>query len=173
MERYRDSFVGRGEINLHSHLLIQTFLAAHNFLYTDKTSMAASLETRVPFLDVELLRLAARIPERFKLRGRETKYVLKRAMQPYLPASLIGRPKVGFGAPLRRWVQQDLKDVIAELLRPAQVEARGLFDPRAVERVLEENRAGRVDHAYLIYALLNLELWMQTFLDRPGVEVSL
>ena len=173
MERYRDAFVGRGEINFHSHLLIQTFLAAHNFLYTDKTSMAVSLETRVPFVDVELLRLAARIPERFKLRGRETKIVLKRAMRPYRPDAILDRPKVGFGAPLRRWIRKDLRDVIADLLSPARVEARGLFDVGAVQRLLAENQAGRADHAYLIYALLNLELWMQTFLDRPGVEVSL
>jgi asparagine synthase (glutamine-hydrolysing) len=173
MERYRDAFVGRGEINLHSHLLIQTFLAAHNFLYTDKTSMAVSLETRVPFLDVELLRLAARIPERHKLRGRQTKYVLKQAMKRYLPERLVRRPKVGFGAPLRHWVRKDLAEVIRALLSPERIEARGLFDARVLQTVLAENDAGRVDHAHLLYALLNLELWMQTFLDRPGVEVSL
>ncbi len=173
MERYRDEFVGRGEINLHSHLLIQTFLAAHNFLYTDKTSMAVSLETRVPFLDLDLMRLAARIPERHKLHGLQTKYVLKRAMKRYLPERLVSRPKVGFGAPLRHWVQKDLAGVIRESLSPERVEARGLFDAKAVRTVLAENDSGRVDHAYLLYALLNLELWMQTFLDQPGVEVTL
>jgi asparagine synthase (glutamine-hydrolysing) len=173
MVRYRDAFVGRGEINLHSHLLIQTFLAAHNFLYTDKTSMAVSLETRVPFLDVELMRLAARIPERHKLRGQKTKYVLKQAMKPYLPDRLVNRPKVGFGAPLRHWIQGDLAGVIRDSLSPAQIDSRGLFDAKNVQTVIAENAAGRADHAYLLYALINLELWMQTFLDRPGVEVSL
>lgn len=173
MLRYRDSFVGRGELNLHSHLLIQTFLAAHNFLYTDKSSMAVSVETRVPFMDVELLRLAARIPERYKLRGNVTKYVLKKAMKPYLPDHLVRRPKVGFGAPLRRWIQEDLNEVIQYLLGPSHLESRGLFDPVAVQRLLDQNASGHADHAYTIYALLTLELWMQTFLDRPGVEVSL
>jgi asparagine synthase (glutamine-hydrolysing) len=173
MQRYADEFIGSGDLNLHSHLLIQSFLAAHNFLYTDKSSMAVSLETRVPFMDVELMRLGARIPERFKLHGRTTKYVLKKAMEPHLWRELIHRRKSGFGAPLRRWVQQDLLEVIQYLLGPGQIRARGVLDPAFVQRILDENAAGRADHAYTIYALLNLEIWMQTFLDEPGVEVTL
>jgi asparagine synthase (glutamine-hydrolysing) len=173
MERYHDDFVGMGDLNLHSHLLIQTFLAAHNFLYTDKSSMAVSLEARVPFMDVELMRLAARIPERFKLHGRTTKYVLKKAMSRHLPHELIHRKKTGFGAPLRKWILEDLNEVIQYLLGPGHLATRGLFDPAVIQRVLDENASGRADHAYLIYALLTLELWMQTFLDRSGAEVSL
>jgi asparagine synthase (glutamine-hydrolysing) len=173
MEKYHDAFVGKGDLNLHSHLLIHTFLAAHNFLYTDKSSMAVSLEARVPFMDVELMRLCARIPERFKLRGRTTKYVLKKAMEPYLPRELIHRKKTGFGAPLRRWVHEDLNEGIQYLLGPGQLAARGLFDPAMVQRILDENASRRADHAYLLYSLLTLEIWMQTFLDRAGVEVTL
>jgi asparagine synthase (glutamine-hydrolysing) len=173
LRRYRDCFVGTGDLNLHSHLLIQTFLAAHNFLYTDKSSMAVSLEARVPFMDVELMRLAARIPERYKLHGRTTKYVLKRAMAPYLPRPLLHRKKTGFGAPLRKWVLEDLREVVQYLLGPGHLAARGLFDPAVVQRILDENASGRADHTYLIYALLTLEIWMQTFLDEPGREVSL
>jgi len=173
LQRYGDEFVGRGEINLHSHLLVQTFLAAHNFLYTDKTSMAVSLEARVPFMDVELMRLCARIPEHVKLHGRTTKWVLKQAMKRHLPNHLVERKKTGFGAPLRQWLQDDLREVTRAVRAPEHVRARGLFRPEAVQEVLRANDAGRADHAYLIYALLNLELWMQTFLDRPGVEVTL
>jgi asparagine synthase (glutamine-hydrolysing) len=94
-------------------------------------------------------------------------------MKPYLPERLVRRPKVGFGAPIRHWVQKDLREVIRSLLSPERIEARGLFDAKTVQAVVAENDARRVDHAHLLYALLNLELWMQTFLDRPGVEVSL
>jgi len=173
LRRYGTDFCGDGAINLHSHLLIQTFLAAHNFLYTDKSSMAVSLETRVPFMDVELMRLAARIPEGFKLRGRTTKWVLKEAMRRHLPDQLLSRKKAGFGAPLRQWLRNDLKGVIGDVLSPSQVKARGLFEPAAVHRVLQDNAAGTRDHAYLIYALLTMEVWMQTFLDRPAQEISL
>ncbi len=173
MRKYYESFVGKGELNRHSHLLIQSFLASHNFLYTDKTSMAASIETRVPFMDVELMRLAARIPERMKLHGTTTKYVLKKAMERYLPASVLYRSKTGFGAPLRQWIGEDLHHPIEVLLGRKQIEDRGLFDADVVARVLDENKRDIADHAYLIYALLTLELWQQTYLDRPGEEVTL
>jgi asparagine synthase (glutamine-hydrolysing) len=173
MRRYHDDFVGEGELNLHSHLLIQTFLAAHNFLYTDKSSMAVGLEARVPFMDVELMRLCARIPERYKLKGNVTKNVLKNAMARYLPRDLIHRKKTGFGAPLRKWIQDDLHEVIQFFLGPEQVSRRGIFNPDQVQRILKENTSGKEDHAYLIYALVNLELWMQSFLDAPGEEVTL
>jgi asparagine synthase (glutamine-hydrolysing) len=173
LQRYFDEFEGTGDLNCHSHLLIETFLAAHNFNYTDKSSMAVSLEARVPFMDVELMRLCASIPERYKLRGNVTKWPLKKAMERYLPHDLIHRSKTGFGAPLRKWVQEDLNEVIEYLLGPSHVAARGIFDTEFVSSIVEDNAEGRADHTYLIYALLTLELWMQTFVDRPGVEVSL
>lgn len=173
MKRYFDEFRGEGDLNCHSHLLIETFLAAHNFNYTDKSSMAVGLEARVPFMDVELMRLCATIPEHYKLRGNTTKWVLKEAMSRYLPNDLIYRAKTGFGAPLRKWVQEDLYEVIEYLLGPSRVEARGIFDVDFVRRLLDENADGSADHTYLIYALLTLEIWMQTFVDQAGVEVSL
>jgi asparagine synthase (glutamine-hydrolysing) len=124
-------------------------------------------------MDVELMRLCARIPEHFKLHGRVTKYILKQAMSRYLPSDLIHRKKTGFGAPLRTWIQHNLKPVIAELLGHERVKSRGLFEPAFVQRILKENESGAIDHTYLIYALLNLEIWQQTFLDRPGQEVTL
>ena len=134
--------------------------------------MATSVEVRVPFMDVELMQLGAQIPERFKLRGRVTKYILKEAMERYLPRQILHRSKVGFGAPLRKWVAEDLDEVIGDALGPEQVRARGLFDAAALQKILRENRENRADHTYLIYSLLTLELWMRTFIDRPAEELS-
>ena len=173
MKRYYEAFVGRGELNRHSEMLIQTFLGAHNFLYTDKSSMATAVEVRVPFMDVELMKLCARIPERYKLRGNVTKWVLKKAMERYLPADILYRSKTGFGAPLRKWIAEDLGPMIRELLSPRRVSQRGLFEPQAVHQVVQDCQANRADHAYLIYALLSLEIWQQTFIDRPGTEATL
>lgn len=173
MLKYAASFEGTGEMNLHSHLLIHTFLASHNFLYTDKSSMATSVEARVPFMDVELMRLCAKIPEQFHIRNGTTKYLLKRAMAPYIPPEVIYRKKTGFGMPLRGWIQNELHDVIGELLSPEKISSRGLFNPKVVQNILTQNATGKADHAYLIYALLSLELWMQTFLDQAGAEVTL
>lgn len=173
LERYALTFHGRGAINQHSHLLINTFLASHNFLYTDKSSMAASVEVRVPYLDRELLSLAARIPEHFKVRGGTSKYVLKKAMEPFLPKEVIYRSKTGFGVPLRRWIRNDLREQVRDLLSPATVERRGLFSSPQVQKMLEMDARGQADHAYLIYALVVLEVWMKTFIDQPGEMVQL
>jgi asparagine synthase (glutamine-hydrolysing) len=173
MRRYDAAFRGSGVLNHRAHLLIQTFLGAHNFLYTDKSSMASSIEVRVPFMDVEFMRLCAQIPESIKLRGNVTKYPLKQAMQRYLPRDVLHRSKTGFGAPLRKWIAEDLDEVISASLGVRTIRARGLFDAVEVARIFAENRANRADHAYLIYALLTLEIWQQTFVDRRGEMVSL
>jgi len=174
LRKYHDTFQGVGSLNRRSHILISSFLGAHNFLYVDKSSMAVSVEVRVPFVDLELMRLCARIPERYKLKGRNTKHLLKAAMQRYLPDSVVHRSgKTGFGPPLRAWVVGGLDSTARELLSPAHVKARGFFKPAAVERILQENRDNKADHAYLIYCLVVLELWMRTYLDQPGKEIVL
>lgn len=173
IEKYFRGFEGCGELNRRSHVLIQTFLASHNFLYTDKTSMASSVEVRVPFLDVEMMRLCARIPERMKLYGQTGKYLLKEAMRRYLPGDVLYRSKTGFGLPLRKWLAEDLKNEVRELLSPERLRARGLFNPDVVRTILDENEANRADHAFLIFGLLWLEIWMQTFVDGAVGEVSL
>ena len=149
------------------------FLADHNLLYTDKMSMAVGVEVRVPFLDLELVEFAARIPARFKQRGREGKWVLKQAMEPYLPREVIYRPKTGFGAPLRRWMRHELRELLGDLLSAASLKRRGLFDPDAVQRLIAANDAGRVDASYTLLSLLCIEIWCRTFLDRAGQTQSM
>lgn len=145
------------------------FLADHNLTYTDKMSMAASVEVRVPFLDPELVEIAARIPDRFKQRGRVGKWVLKKAMEPYLPHDVIYRPKTGFGAPLRHWMRHELRELLGDLLSEESLRRRGLFDPVPVQRLIADNDAGRIDAAYLLLSLLSLEIWCRRFIDEPTV----
>lgn len=146
------------------------FLADHNLLYTDKMSMAAGVEVRVPFLDPELVELAARIPDRFKQRGRVGKWVLKKAMEPYLPQDVIHRPKTGFGAPLRRWMRHELREMLGDLLSESSLRRRGLFDPAAVRQLIADNDAGRRDGAYTLLSLLCIEIWCRRFVDRAVPE---
>jgi asparagine synthase (glutamine-hydrolysing) len=141
------------------------FLPDHNLNYTDRAGMAAGVEVRVPLLDVDLVQLATRIPSRFKHRGGVGKAVFKRAMEPYLPREIIYRPKSGFGAPLRSWLRNDLRDMVEETLEPGAIRQRGFFDPGAVTRLIAADRAGRVDGSYTIFALLCLELWCRRFID--------
>jgi asparagine synthase (glutamine-hydrolysing) len=142
------------------------FLADHNLTYTDKMSMAVGVEVRVPFLDLDLVEFAARIPACYKQRGSEGKWVLKKAMEPYLPRDVIYRPKSGFGAPLRRWMRVELRDLLADVLGSQSLRQRGLFDPTAVQRLIQANDKGKVDASYTLLSLMCIELWCRKFIDQ-------
>jgi asparagine synthase (glutamine-hydrolysing) len=162
---YLERVSGEHWLNQLLYLDMKTFLPCLNLSYTDKMSMAASAEVRVPLLDDELVALSGRIPPELKLHGLTRKYVFKRSMEGVLPPAIVNRPKAGFGAPLRSWLVGDLEPMLADLLSPAAVKARGLFDPAEVTRLMAANRAGNEDNALRLWALLTLELWQRTFLD--------
>jgi asparagine synthase (glutamine-hydrolysing) len=145
------------------------FLADHNLNYTDKMSMAAGVEARVPFLDPDLMALAARIPDRYRQRGAEGKWILKKAMEGILPHDVIYRPKTGFGVPLRAWLAGPLAPLMDELLSPGTLANRGLFDAGAVAMMREANARGRADHGYTLLALMCIELWCRRFVDPVAV----
>jgi len=149
------------------------FLADHNLIYTDKMSMASGVEVRVPFLDLELVDFAARVPAHLKQRGAIGKWVLKKAMEPYLPNDVIYRSKTGFGAPLRRWLRRELRGVMRDLLCAENLRHRGLFEPAAVDRLIAKNDAGEVDGAYTLFGLMAIELWCRRYLDHQPEPVQL
>ena len=148
------------------YLDAKTFLPCLNLTYTDKMAMASSVEVRVPLLDDELVELGARIPSNLKLKGVRRKYIFKRSQEGTLPHDIVWRRKAGFGAPIRAWLERDLAPLTDDLLSESTLKRRGLVDPRAVTRLRADNAAGRADNSLQIYALLSLELWFQTFLDR-------
>jgi asparagine synthase (glutamine-hydrolysing) len=147
------------------YLEARHFLADHNLNYTDRAGMALGVEVRVPLLDLDLVRLATRIPTRFKQRGSVGKAIFKRAMEPYLPREVIYRPKTGFGVPLRRWLRDELRPMVEDTLSETALRRRGLFDPAAVRRLIDLDRTGRVDGAYTVFALMCIELWFRHFID--------
>jgi len=145
------------------------FLGDHNLPYADRMSMAVSVEIRVPFLDPELVALANALPSAAKLRGRHGKWALRRALAPHVPAEVLRRSKTGFGAPLRRWLRGELTGWVDDLLSPARLEARGLFEPSAVRALIDADRRGAIDAAYPILGLCCIELWCRNFVDRAGL----
>jgi asparagine synthase (glutamine-hydrolysing) len=147
------------------------FLADHNLIYTDKMSMAASVEVRVPLLDPDLIALAARLPLALKQRGRVGKWIFKKAMERELPREVIHRPKTGFGAPLRYWFRHQLRETVREMLSESTLSQRGLFDPAGVRALYEADQAGRVDGTYPLFALMCIELWCRIFVD-PATPVA-
>jgi asparagine synthase (glutamine-hydrolysing) len=142
------------------------FLPDHNLIYTDKMSMAAGVEVRVPFLDLDLVEHAYQVPIKYKQNWCTGKWVLKKAMEPYLPKSVIYRKKTGFGLPLRRWTQLELRPLISEVLSEKNIRKRGIFDPYSVDKLLIANDMGKLDASYTIFSLLCVELWCQRFIDE-------
>jgi asparagine synthase (glutamine-hydrolysing) len=142
---------------------LKTFLPCLNLITTDKTSMAANLEVRVPFLNREMIELAGRMPPRLKLHGLTLKYVVKRALENVLPKDVVWRKKAGFGAPIRSWLRGPLRPLVDDLLSEESVTRRGLFRPAEVKRVIDANFSGREDYNLQVFQLLGLELWHQTF----------
>jgi asparagine synthase (glutamine-hydrolysing) len=143
------------------------FLPDHNLTYTDKMSMAVGVEVRVPLLDLDLVKFASQIPDEFKQRANHGKWVFKKAMEPFLPKNVIYRPKTGFGAPLRRWMRMELKELLSDTLSAERLKRRGLFEPTAVQRLIEANNEGRLDASYTLLSLLCIELWCKAFIDQP------
>jgi len=145
---------------------LKTFLPCLNLMTTDKTSMAANLEVRVPFLNHEMLQLAARMPPSLKLRGLQRKFILKKAAEKLLPPDVVWRKKAGFGAPIRSWLRGALRPMVNDLLSEETIKRRGLFRPEEVRRIVNANLSGRQDHNLQVFQLLNLELWHRAFIDQ-------
>jgi len=144
----------------------KAFMASLNLTYNDKMSMASSMEVRVPFLDWELAQwVATTVPPELKLNGMTTKHIFREAMRPLLPTEVLRQKKAGFGAPTDYWLANDLREMTDDLLSESNVKARGLFDPAAVRRLVSEQRSGRYDWSAQVWQLLNLELWIQSFID--------
>jgi asparagine synthase (glutamine-hydrolysing) len=153
-------------INQMCYTDIHLFMLGLNLTYTDRASMAASVEVRVPFIDKEVITAAMKVKGSLKYKNGESKYILKKIAESYLPKDIIYRPKASFGAPIRSWISGDLKNMVNELLAKEVVEKRGFFNYGYIEKLIEEDRYGTEDNAYRIYQLITLELWCRHYLDN-------
>ena len=135
------------------------FMAGLNLTYTDRASMAASVEVRVPFVDLIVAQAAFSIPGEEKIRGRKQKAALKDAAENWLPAEIVHRPKASFGAPLRAWVRNDLRELINDLLVGGELVRSGMLRKPVLQSLIAQEQAGRQDNAKQIWQLLSMELW--------------
>ncbi|MDQ3212643.1 MAG: asparagine synthase (glutamine-hydrolyzing) [Acidobacteriota bacterium] len=136
----------------------------------DQMSMAASIESRVPFLDHKLVEFAAALPGRMKLRGFKTKWVLREAVRDILPAEILTRKKMGFPVPFAMWMKGAWGDVARDVLLDSRSRQRGIIDPAAVARLISAHAAGETEGGDALWSLLNLELWYRTHVDGEGVQ---
>ena len=127
--------------------------------------MAASVESRVPYLDHELVEYAAALPARVKLRGWQTKVVLREALRDLVPRAILTRRKMGFPVPVGGWLRGPFWPIVDEFVLSPRALGRGFFQPAGLRHLAEEHRAGRAEHGDRLWLLVNLEIWQRIFLD--------
>jgi asparagine synthase (glutamine-hydrolysing) len=130
---------------------------------TDRMTMAASIEARVPFLDHELVAFVSSLPDRFRVRGLRSKWILREAGRQLLPAAILKRPKVGFRVPVNEWFRGDMREFLLGHLQGAASMTRAYYDGKALDRTLSEHLDGRQNHEKLLWTLLNLEIWHRQY----------
>jgi asparagine synthase (glutamine-hydrolysing) len=143
---------------------IQSYLPGDILTKVDRTSMAVSLEARVPLLDHKVVEFALSLPAHLTMRAGESKWILRRAIGSVVPRSVLERPKQGFALPLRHWFRRELRHRVESLLR-ADSPLYEFADLAAVRRVIAEHQSARRDHSLLLWRLLALDLWLQ-FVSR-------
>lgn len=148
---------------------IKTYL--HELLMKqDQMSMAASIESRVPFLDHKLVEFSVVLPERMKLRGATTKYILRESMKGLLPEAILSRPKMGFPVPIGSWFREGFRHVIDEYVLSERAANRGIFEPAFVRSLVKRHQEGGEDHSERLWALVNFEIWQRQFFDGEAVS---
>ncbi|PYN26517.1 MAG: asparagine synthase (glutamine-hydrolyzing) [Candidatus Rokuibacteriota bacterium] len=158
-----------GTLERMSHADLQTYLV-ELLMKQDQMSMAASIESRVPFLDHELVEYVTAIPGRLKLQGWRTKAVLRAAVRDVVPREILARRKMGFPVPVGRWLRSPFWPVVREFVLGPRALRRGLFEPGVLRRLAEEHRAGVAEHGDRLWLLVNLEIWQRLFLDGEDVH---
>jgi asparagine synthase (glutamine-hydrolysing) len=131
----------------------------------DKMTMATSVEARVPFLDHHLVEYAMGLPVDLKIKGTSGKHILKRALEKVLPADLLYRPKRGFGAPIREWFRGDSGEMLSGLIMNSSIRRRELLDYAFIAQLVDEHRRGVRDWSFHLWALLNVSLWYDRWID--------
>jgi asparagine synthase (glutamine-hydrolysing) len=131
----------------------------------DQMSMAASIESRVPFLDHKLVEFSAALPKRLKLRGATTKYILRQSMKGLLPETILSRPKMGFPVPVGSWFRGAFRSLVDEYVLSDRATAREIFEPAFVRSLVKRHQEGGEDHSERLWALVNFEIWQRQFFD--------
>jgi asparagine synthase (glutamine-hydrolysing) len=165
-QRYYDRFESADQLMRKLYTDIKSTLVSEMLTKVDRMTMAFGLEARVPFLDHHVVEWAFGIPSIYKMHGTEGKYVVKKAMERYLPADLLYRPKHGFNVPMKVWMKHQLSEFIGDTLSERAIQARGIFRADKVRSLLQEHSQGNQDASNKIFVMIMLELWFQHFVDR-------
>ena len=144
---------------------INTYLVDDILVKVDRMSMANSLEARTPYLDHRVVEFAAGLPSHLKLKGLQTKYLLKQCMAQKVPGEILRRPKEGFSIPMKNWLRQELQPLMQDVLSPDRLKREGLFNSSYVEKLKSEHLKGRANHAHQLWSLMIFEIWRDKYLQ--------
>ncbi|HEY9422611.1 MAG TPA: asparagine synthase (glutamine-hydrolyzing) [Thermoanaerobaculia bacterium] len=165
VRRYYEKTEGLDPLLRMMYLDVKSWLPDDLLIKADKMTMATSVELRVPFLDHRVVELGGSIPPRFRIKGWETKYILKKAMEPYLPKEILYRSKMGFPTPLAMMFKGELSGYVTDILESDRFLDRGYFRPEMVRNLVRQHTAGEKDHHRVLWQLLVLEEWHRKFID--------
>jgi asparagine synthase (glutamine-hydrolysing) len=149
---------------------LMTRMPDHLLTIGDRMTMAHSLESRAPLIDHRVVEFAASIPANMKLRGNQTKHMLRKVASRYLPDQVVKLEKQGFRFPLGVWFRADLKAFLRSLFRQSRFVELGIFEQSYIDTLLDEHIGGKVDHNYRIWILLNLEIWYRLYFEGETVD---
>ncbi len=155
------------ELNRQLYVDIKSYMVDDILVKVDRMSMAASLEARVPFLDHRFVEFSATIPSNLKLKGKTTKYLLKKAMADLLPPEILGRGKEGFSIPIKNWLKTDLKPLMMDVLSQEKISNEGFFNPVHVEKLKNEHLQNKENHSHRLWAMMVFGIWQDIYLRRP------
>jgi asparagine synthase (glutamine-hydrolysing) len=161
----------REPLNQILYLDMKLYLEGDILVKLDRASMMASLEARVPLLNVEVVEHVARLPLCLKLRGLRSKFLLREAVKDVLPAEILERKKHGFGIPVSRWIHRELKEEFRSALEPSRIKAQGLFEPAAINRLMDDHLSGRRDNRKPLWSLFMFERWYDNFVEAPTLPL--
>jgi len=151
-------------------LYVDTKTYLHELLMKqDQMSMAASIESRVPFLDHKLVEFTAKMPVNMKLRGKETKFLLREAMKRILPDEILARSKMGFPVPVGNWFRREFRHIVDEYVLSERSLKRGIFNTDFVREIVNRHNAGE-NHDERLWFLVNFEIWQRQFFDGETAE---
>ncbi len=156
----------RGALNRSLYVDVKSYLSDNILTKVDRMSMAVSLETRVPFLDPDLVDLAFRIPEKLKVESGKTKVLLKKLASKYIPSEAIYRPKEGFSIPIKTWLGNEFRPLMEDLLDERKIHRDGIFSPEKIKNLKKEHLNGEANHSHILWSLIVFHDWQNRWLNN-------